>query len=236
MPPVPHGTAPLDRLLAHRSEIERRHSSLGASGRIVPTSESIPPEHGLVIRDLVTESKARTILEVGLGNALSTMYLCEPLVRRGGWRPGDVVTIDPYQNDVDDVGLTNLVAAGLQPLVAVHPELSQLVLPRLVGDGRQFDLAFIDGDHLFDRVFVDLFFVDMLVKAPGVVVLDDAYLASVHWALDFFVRNCGWTLREAPFRDGSLGFSPRHCRMAVAQLPEERVERDWDHFEPFGNT
>jgi predicted O-methyltransferase YrrM len=176
MSPTPGAKALLDRLLAYRSEIERRQSSVGASGRVVPASESIPTEHGMVIRDLVAESQARTVLEIGLGNALSTMYLCEPLVRRGDWRQGDVVTIDPYQDDVDSVGLTNLARAGLQQLVAVHQEPSQLMLPRLVGDGHRFDLALIDGDHLFDGVFVDLFFVDQIVNAPGVIILDTPIL------------------------------------------------------------
>lgn len=224
----------LDQLLAHRLMITQRGFSVGATGRRVPTSESIPDEHGAVLRDLVAATGARTILEIGLGNAISTMYLCEEIVRRGGWRPGDVVSMDPHQDDVDRVGLVNLKEAGLGHLVSVYPSRSQLVLPRLVDEGRCFDLAFVDGDHLFDGAFVDFYFVDQLVIPGGLVVVDDAYLPSIQWSLDFFVRNHGWALRDTPFPRGVLGFSSGGCRMAVATLSVSRYEREWDHFEPFG--
>jgi hypothetical protein len=62
--------------------------------------------------------------------------------------------IDPNQaTRFAGCGLQFLDEAGLTDLVEFHAEESQLVLPRLLGEGRSFGLAFVDGDHRFDGVF-----------------------------------------------------------------------------------
>lgn len=50
-------------------------------------------------------------------------------------------------------------AASCSPvrdLVEFHAEESQIVLPRLLAEARRFDLAFVDGNHRFEGVFLDL--------------------------------------------------------------------------------
>jgi hypothetical protein len=54
-------------------------------------------------------------------------------------------------------------------------------------------MAFIDGNHRFDHVFVDLFYIDRLLKPSGVVVLDDCFLNSVHFACRFVQTNYGYS-------------------------------------------
>ena len=73
-----------------------------------------------------------------------------------------------------------------------YPQFSGLVLPKLVSEGRQFDFAFIDGDHHFDGVFVDLFYVDQLLKPGGVVVFDDISWDGVYLACRFAQTNYGY--------------------------------------------
>jgi hypothetical protein len=64
--------------------------------------------------------------------------------------------IDPFQETrFADRGLHVLEEAGVLELVEYHPDESQIVLPRLLAEGRRFDLAFVDGNHRFDAVFVD---------------------------------------------------------------------------------
>ena len=62
-------------------------------------------------------------------------------------------------------------AAGVGQLIEHIEEESQLVLPQLVRDKRLFDLAFIDGNHRFDRVFLDLYYLRRLVRPAGIVML-----------------------------------------------------------------
>ena len=63
----------------------------------------------------------------------------------------------------------------------------------MLREGRRFDLAFIDGNHRFDHVFVDLFYIDRLLKPSGVLVLDDCFLDSVHTASRFIQTNYGYS-------------------------------------------
>jgi predicted O-methyltransferase YrrM len=77
-----------------------------------------------------------------------------------------------------------------------HAEDSRIALPRLLEEGRSFDLAFVDGDHRFDGVFVDPCYLGRLVRPGGVVFLDDYELPAVERAASYFLRNLGWELEE----------------------------------------
>ncbi len=71
-----------------------------------------------------------------------------------------------------------------------------IALPRFVSEGGAFDFAFVDGNHRFDAVFLDLIFLGRLVRCGGVIVLDDYQLPRVARAASFCVTNLGWTLEE----------------------------------------
>jgi hypothetical protein len=73
------------------------------------------------------------------------------------------VAIDPFQTESwNGAGLRTLREADVEDLGEVIEEESQLALPRLVSEGREFDLAFVDGDHRFEGVFLDLYFMTRL--------------------------------------------------------------------------
>jgi hypothetical protein len=50
------------------------------------------------------------------------------------------------------VGLQALGEAGIAGLVEFYSKESQIVLPWLLGRGRRFDMAIVDGNHRFDTV------------------------------------------------------------------------------------
>ena len=54
--------------------------------------------------------------------------------------------------------------AGVCGVVEFYAEESQIVLPRLLAAGRRFDLAFVDGNHRFEGVFLDLLYSGRLLK------------------------------------------------------------------------
>jgi hypothetical protein len=93
-------------------------------------------------------------------------------------------------------GLRALEEAGVRELVEFYPEESQLVFPRLLADGRGFDLAFLDGNHRFEGVFLDLVYSGRLLKEGGIVLADDVQLPGVRRAVDFCLANLGWTVEE----------------------------------------
>jgi hypothetical protein len=101
-----------------------------------------------------------------------------------------------------------------------------MVLPRLIADGARFDFAFVDGNHQFDGVFVDLFYLGRLVEPGGVVFLDDYQLPGVRRAVAFYVSNLGWSLEEVSALDNVHQWAV----LRTSQMPDDRP---FDYFVPF---
>ena len=111
-------------------------------------------------------------------------------------------------------------------MVELHAEDSQISLPRFLDEARSFDFAFIDGNHRFDRVFVDLFYLGHLVRRGGIIFLDDYQLPGVARATSFFASNLGWTLAE-------VSASDELHQWAVLRTSVGPDERAFDHFVDF---
>ncbi len=159
-------------------------------------------KEGLALRDWIRNEKARATFETGLGFAIASLFICEGLLENGS----DVrhLACDPYQftslpthkTTYGGVGLEILEDAGVRPLVEFYAEESQIVLPRLVAGGRCFDLAFLDGNHRFEGVFLDLIYAGRLLNEGGIVFVDDTQLPGVRRAVDFCIANLGWVIEE----------------------------------------
>jgi predicted O-methyltransferase YrrM len=142
-----------------------------------------------------SDGTARRLEPLAVGYGVSALFVCEGLLANGGPEARHVV-VDPYQPRLGNCGLQVLEEAGLTPLVEHRAEESQLALPRMLGEGRRFDLAFVDGNHRFDGVFLDLVYLGRLLRPGAVVFLDDYQLPAVARAASFFLRNLAWTLEE----------------------------------------
>jgi predicted O-methyltransferase YrrM len=156
---------------------------------------AVPPAEGETLRRCVTSTGASSTIEVGLGYGISALYLCAGLLDNG--HPGHHVVIDPNQaTRFGECGLQFLEDADVREMVEYYPEGSETVLPRLLGEGRMFDLGFVDGNHRFDSVFVDLFYLGRMLNPGGIIMVDDYQLAGVARAVAFFVNNLGWVIEE----------------------------------------
>jgi predicted O-methyltransferase YrrM len=156
------------------------------------TPVAIGPAEGAALRGWVQREGARQTLETGLGHAVSTLFICEGLGPGGSH-----VAIDPYQHErFEGAGLRNLEEAGVGELVELLVERSETALPRLLAEGRSFDLAFIDGNHRFEGVFLDLVYCGKLLSPGAVVFVDDLQLPAVRRATRFCRANLGWTVAE----------------------------------------
>jgi hypothetical protein len=123
---------------------------------------------GEALRDWIVREQATRTIEVGLGYGLSALHICEGLLANAGEAMACHVAIDPYQaRRFSGLGLQLLEEAGVAGIVEHHEEESQLALPRFLGEGRTFDVAFVDGNHRFDWVFVDLFYLGRLLRPGG---------------------------------------------------------------------
>jgi predicted O-methyltransferase YrrM len=163
---------------------------------------AIGRKEGLAIREWIRKERAQRTLETGLGYGVATLFICDGLIRNGP--DGRHVAIDPFQfrglrgqtTKFRGAGLELLEKAGVRDLVEFHEQESQIVLPRLLAEGRSFDLAFLDGNHRFEGVFLDLIYSGRLVKEGGIVLVDDTQLPGVRRAVDFCITNLDWAVED----------------------------------------
>jgi predicted O-methyltransferase YrrM len=187
---------------------------------------AVGPAEGAAIRSWVIREAAAHTIEVGLGYGISALYVCEGLLANGTADARHLV-IDPNQDTrFARCGLQFLDEARVGGLVEHYAEESQIILPRLVSEGRWFDLAVVDGNHRFDAVFVDLFYLGRLLRPGGIVFVDDYHLPGIARAVSFFLANLGWSLEEVSTAED------RH-HWAVLRTSVEPDTRPFDYFTDF---
>jgi predicted O-methyltransferase YrrM len=186
----------IERLVRDGTAVAR---SDGTLHNIFPVA--VYTAEGEALRGWVLREGATRTIEIGLGYGISALHVCEGLL--GNADPtARHVAIDPYQaTRFANCGLQFLKEAGIVEMVEHHAEESQIALPRFLGEARSFHLAFVDGNHRFDGVFLDLVYLGRLVRAGGIVFADDYQLPAVARAVSFCVTNLGWTLEEVSAAD-----------------------------------
>lgn len=112
----------------------------------------------------------RNVLEIGMAMGISALVVEAALDARGG---GEHLFLDPYQStEWRSIGVEHLRRAGF-----THWELlelgSEIALPRLVEQRREFDLIFQDGMHTFDHCMMEFHYFDRLLRPGGVLLYDD---------------------------------------------------------------
>jgi predicted O-methyltransferase YrrM len=196
----------------------------GTVHRLFPVA--VGPAEGAAIRSWVVREAAVRTIEVGLGYGISALFVCDGLLSSGA-PDARHVAIDPNQDTrFADCGLQFLDEAGVAGMVEHHAEESQTTLPRMVSEGRRFDLAVIDGNHRFDAVFVDLYYLGRLLSPGGIVFVDDYHLPGIARAASFFLANLGWSLEEVSTAQD------RH-HWAVLRTSAEADTRPFDYFVDF---
>lgn len=111
-------------------------------------------------------------------------------------------------------------------VIDFYPQESQILLPCFIAEGKTFDFAFVDGSHLFDKVFVDLILLGQLVKPEGIIFADDYDAKAVAKAISFCVKNLKWKVEELSPRS-------RGHRWAVLRTPKKPIARSYPHFVNF---
>jgi len=191
--------------------------------RVFPVA--IDAIEGEALRDWVIKEKASHPIEIGLAYGISALFICEGLLMNGDPEAKHLV-LDPYQASFKNVGLQLLEDAGVSTLVEYCAEESQIALPRFVGEGRRYDFAFVDGSHLFDRVFLDLIYLGRLVRPEGIIFADDYQAPAVARAISFCVMNLDWKFEQTSNPDA-------HHQWAVLRTPREPTKRSFPHFVDF---
>jgi predicted O-methyltransferase YrrM len=211
--------AVIERLTATRAVVDR-HDHEHA---LFPVA--ITPAEGQALRGWIERERATNTAEIGLAYAFATLHIVDGLLANAsGARTVSHTAVDPFQtSSFAGLGRQHLAEAGVADLVEVHEEESQLVLPRMVAEGRSFDFAFVDGNHRFDRVFLDLVYLGRLLRPGAVAFVDDVQLPAIGRATEFFTSNRNWKVEERSAAD------PEH-QWVVLRTPMEPDDRGFADF------
>jgi predicted O-methyltransferase YrrM len=184
---------------------------------------TLPERDCDAIRDLLIAERPGTVIEIGLAYGSSALAIGEALISVGGDRH---VILDPFQDSgFRDAGWEVIRSAQLDGVATLLRERSQIALPRLAAEGMSADAAFVDGSHVFHNVFVDLYYLHMIVRPGGLVVLDDYWWPGVATAARYFETNLGW--RPHAVANGTPG------RLRALRLPDPPVEPGFKELTPF---
>jgi len=175
------------------AELLETGMAVSETGQRQRVHSHIPAEEGRFLQEVISESRPEVSLEIGLGYGVAALFMCGALSKLPKQRH---IAIDPYQFrassthiSFEGTGLYNLRKAGYGWMVELHAEPSYLALPSLVAQGIKVDFAFIDGWHTFDYASVDFFYVDLLLRCGGIVVIDDTDFPSVWELCKYVVTN-----------------------------------------------
>jgi hypothetical protein len=211
----------IERLVRDGTAVAR---SDGTLHNIFPVA--VYAAEGEALREWILREGATRTIEIRLGYGIFALHICEGLL--GNADPtARHVALDPCQaTRFANCGLQFLEEAGIAQMVDHYAEESQIALPRFLGEARRFHLAFVDGNHRFDGVFLDLVYLGRLVCAGGIVFVDDCQLRAVARAVWFCVTNLGWTLEEVSAADDLH-------RWAVLRTSEGADTRPFDYYVDF---
>ncbi len=147
---------------------------------------SIPNHEGEFLTYLIKNNPINTSIEIGCAFGISSLYICDAL----STKPNQHHTIiDPFQTkNWHGIGINNLHKAGFDFYTLIE-EKSEIALPNLYKQNRKFDLGFIDGNHTFDQVLLDFFFLDKLLSVNGIIAFDDVRFRSINKVLRFILKN-----------------------------------------------
>jgi predicted O-methyltransferase YrrM len=170
----------------------------GRSGKTIKASGLSSPNNLLTIRNLILEKKPRKTLEVGLaygGSAVTILRSLADGILDGNFEHS---AIDPGQEGFDYAGVEIVSRIGLQANFHFYDGPSDLILPKLAESGERFDLIYIDGYHIFENVFVDMYYSLKILKNGGVILFDDCVDKHIKKVIGFMAANFTGIVQKFP--------------------------------------
>lgn len=120
--------------------------------------------------------QVRSVLEIGAFEGRSTVFLATFFLN------ARIDTIDTFAGSDEHKfiagashteGVFDRNTAAFSARIRKHKGWSYDHLPRLRAAGSQFDVAFVDGSHFSDDIYVDTFYAWAMLQPGGVLIWDD---------------------------------------------------------------
>lgn len=209
-------------------EIYETRTVKDAEGRAYPVHSHILPSYTEALYKLLRERQPKSVLEVGMAYGLSSLAIACALEGR----EARFISIDPFQHTQwSGVGVANVARIGV-PHELVQ-DFSHVALPRLLAEGLRLDFGYIDGNHTFEAVLVDFFYIDKMLEVGGLVAFNDAGWPAIHKVIKWLETNRKY--REVDVGLGrTYGKSLRnHIKNRLAgRSAEDRYFEKVEHFDP----
>lgn len=152
------------------------------------------------------------VLEIGSFEGKSTVWFIDNLL---GNEKSTITCIDPwtkYSQDEDSFNsydkeetewdfrshyetfIHNINLSGKFDQVSINKGYSHSILPKMISEGKKYDIIFIDGNHTAPFVLTDAVMGWYLLKENGIIIFDDylwgepEFLNSPKIAIDAFVE------------------------------------------------
>ncbi len=157
-------------------EIFQKRTVTDSQGREYKLESNVDAAEGAFLSGIIRQHKPRNSIEVGCAYGISSLFICDAMETTTG---GKHTIIDPCQTEFfNSIGIHHLQKAGCTNYEFIE-DLSELVLPRLLAEGKKFDFAFIDGMHTFDHTLIDFFYLNRMMNIGGIIVIDDTGMPSI---------------------------------------------------------
>ena len=180
-------------------------------------STSITPGQCDFIYNFLKQKKIKKTLEVGFAYGASTASIIYATRSQH-------IVIDPFQSYYNRLGVKNIKKLGLKKHLRLEEDYSHNALPRLCKENVKIGFAFIDGGHKYDEVFIDFFYIDLLLQKGGFVLFDDGWMRSVELVASWIKKNkTNYKRIKTPFKEFIL----------FQKLSKDK--REWYHFKEFYN-
>lgn len=205
-----------------------------------------------VLAYLIMRDRCLRTLETGVGFGISSLAICEALSLVKHEQAVVHYGIDPCQiNEHRGAALCLLSAHGLQKYFALLEGPTHLMAPKLIEEGIQIDLAFIDGFHTFDYSLVDFFFIDKLLRPGKHLVIHDIQFPSKKKLLKFILshrryrivetgklkvpmrKRLRFILRGLKYKDPQWYSVPAGGANMAVLKKDENFEPEWHYFSNF---
>jgi predicted O-methyltransferase YrrM len=143
---------------------------------------SVKESEGKYIYDFLKNNKIAKTLEIGFAYGCSSVFIISATQKKH-------IVIDPFESSYAYLGLKNIKLLKLDKYLVFLEDYSYNVLPKLLSEGEYFDFAFIDGGHRFDDIFIDFFYIDLLLNQKGYVLFHDAWMKSTKNVISWIKHN-----------------------------------------------
>lgn len=151
------------------------------------------------LRELILTYKVKDSLEIGLAYGASALAVLKTLKEVHG-DDCSHSAIDPFQNcDYKGSALRAIRDEGTAPYFKFYEDYSAFVLPSLVKSKNKYDLIYVDGSHLFEDVFIDLYYASRLLNMDGFLLFDDSRDPHIRKVISFIRKNFQGIFKEMDY-------------------------------------